>query len=61
VFYYMRVASIVFSGEAPADVTVRRSAMAGAALTAAVSGVLIYGIVPARLTAAVQQAAALLK
>ena len=61
VFYYMRVAYVAFSGEAPADVVVRRSAMAGAALTLAAAGVLIYGIVPARLTAAVQQAAALLK
>ncbi|MHB8733152.1 MAG: proton-conducting transporter transmembrane domain-containing protein, partial [bacterium] len=61
VFYYMRVAYTVFSGEAPADVTVRRNAMAGVALTAAAAGVLIYGIIPARLTAAVQQAAALLK
>ncbi|HEV2283273.1 MAG TPA: NADH-quinone oxidoreductase subunit N [bacterium] len=61
VFYYMRVVYTAFSGEAPADVAVRRSAMAGAALTAAASGVLFYGIVPARLTAAVQQAAALLK
>jgi NADH-quinone oxidoreductase subunit N len=61
VFYYMRVAYTVFSGEAPADVAVRRNAMAGAALTVAAAGVLIYGIVPARLTAAVQQAAALLK
>ena len=61
VFYYMRVAYTVFSGEAPPDVTVRRNAMAGVALTAAAAGVLIYGIIPARLTAAVQQAAALLK
>jgi NADH-quinone oxidoreductase subunit N len=61
VFYYMRVAHAAFSGEAPADVAVRRSAMAGAALTVAAAGVLIYGVIPAGLTAAAQQAAALLK
>jgi hypothetical protein len=42
-------------------VAVRRNAMTGAALALAAAGVLIYGIVPARLTTAVQQAAALLK
>ena len=61
VFYYMRVASAAFSGAAPADVTLHRSPMAGAALAAAAAGVLILGIAPARLTAVVQQAAALLK
>lgn len=61
VFYYMRVAYTAFSGEAPADVAVQRSAFAGAALVLAAAGVLLCGIVPARLTAAVQQAAALLK
>jgi len=61
VFYYMRVVYTAFSGDAPADVAVHRNVMAGAALTAAAAGVLIYGIIPARLTAAVQQAAALLK
>lgn len=61
VFYYMRVASAALSGAAPADVTVHRNAMTGAALAAAAAGVLILGIAPARLTAAVQQAAALLK
>ena len=61
VFYYMRVAYVAFSGEAPADVAVRPSPLAGAALTLATAGVLIYGIIPARLTAAAQQAAALLK
>jgi len=44
-----------------AEVAVNRSVMAGAAVTAAAAGVLVYGIMPARLTAAVQQAAALLK
>jgi len=61
VFYYMRAASIALSGEAPPAVAVRRNGMAGAALTLAAAGVLIYGIVPARLATAVQQAAALLK
>ncbi|HEV2440250.1 MAG TPA: NADH-quinone oxidoreductase subunit N [bacterium] len=61
VFYYMRVVYTAFSGDPPADVAVHRNVMAGAALTAAAAGVLISGIVPARLTAAVQQAAALLK
>jgi NADH-quinone oxidoreductase subunit N len=61
VFYYMRVVYTAFSGDAPADVAVHRNVMAGAALTVAAAGVLISGIVPARLTAVVQQAAALLK
>ena len=61
VFYYMRAAYIALSGEAPPAVAVRRNGMAGAALALAAAGVLIYGIVPARLATAVQQAAALLK
>jgi NADH-quinone oxidoreductase subunit N len=61
IYYYMRLAYAPFAGEAPGDVTVRRSAMTGAALVLATAGVLVYGIVPARLTAAVQQAAAFLK
>lgn len=61
VFYYMRVAYVALSGEAPPGVAVRRDALAGAALALAAAGVLVYGIVPARLTAAALQAAALLK
>lgn len=61
VSYYMRVAYTAFSGDAPADITVRRNGMAGAALAAAAAGVLAYGIVPGLLTAAARQAAALLK
>jgi NADH-quinone oxidoreductase subunit N len=61
VYYYMRLAYAAFAGEAPADVSVRRSVMAAAGLALTAAGVLVYGIIPARLTAAVQQAAAFLK
>jgi NADH-quinone oxidoreductase subunit N len=61
VYYYMRLAYAPFAGDVPADVAVRRSALTGAALVLATAGVLVYGIVPRYLTAAVQQAAAFLK
>jgi NADH-quinone oxidoreductase subunit N len=61
VFYYMRVAYVALAGDPPAGVALRRNGMTGAALALTAAGVLIYGIVPAHFTAAVQQAAALLK
>jgi NADH-quinone oxidoreductase subunit N len=57
VFYYLRVAYAALSGEAPATVRVGRSAFLGAALAAALAGVLWLGVLPGDFTAAVEQAA----
>jgi len=61
VYYYMRVAYVAFSGSPSEGVTVRRHALTAAALALAAAGVLGYGLLPARLTGAVEQAAALLR
>lgn len=58
VYYYLRIAYVALSGEAPPAVTVARSGFVGAALALTIAGVLWLGLFPAGLTTAVQQAAA---
>jgi NADH-quinone oxidoreductase subunit N len=61
VYYYLRVAYVALSGDAPQAVSVGRSWFVGAALAVAIAGVLWLGVFPAGFTAAVQQAAASLR
>jgi hypothetical protein len=52
---------VALSGNVSSDVAVLRSGPAGAALAVAAAGVLWLGLFPAAVTAAVQQAVALLR
>jgi NADH-quinone oxidoreductase subunit N len=57
VYYYLRVAYVALTGDAPRAVTVFRNGFAGVALAVATAGVLWLGLFPAGFTAVVQQAA----
>jgi len=61
VYYYLRVAYVALTGEAPQAVAVFRNGFVGAALAVAAGGVLWLGLFPAGLTAAVQQAAQVIR
>jgi len=61
VYYYLRVAYVALAGEAPQAVAVVRGGFAGAALAVAAAGVLWLGLFPAGFTAAVQQAAQVIR
>jgi NADH-quinone oxidoreductase subunit N len=61
VYYYLRVAYVALSGDAPQAVAVIRNGFVGAALAIAIAGVFWLGLFPAGFTAAVQQAAASLR
>ncbi len=61
VYYYLRVAYVALSGDAPQTVVVIRNWFVGAALAIAIAGVFWLGLFPAGFTAAVQQAAASLR
>lgn len=60
-YYYLRVAYTMFSGEPNADVAFAGGRWVAAALIVAVAGVLALGILPARVTAFVQQVAEILR
>ncbi len=61
VYYYLRVAYVALTGEAPQAVAVFRNGFVGAALAVAAGGVLWLGLFPAGFTAAVQQAAQVIR
>jgi len=61
VYYYMRVAYVALGGTAPDAVMVRRSVPCGVALAVAAAGVLWLGMFPGAMTAAVQQAAGVIR
>ncbi len=61
VYYYLRVAYVALTGEARQGVAVLRSGFVGAALAVAAVGVLWLGLFPAGFTAAVQQAAQVIR
>lgn len=58
VYYYLRIAYVALSGEAPPAVTVARGGFVAAALALTIAGVMWLGLFPAGVTTAVQQAAA---
>lgn len=60
-YYYLRVAYTMFTGQPDADVALAGGRWVAAALVVTVAGVLVLGIVPARVTAFVQQVAQALK
>jgi len=60
-YYYLRVAYVALSGDAPQTVAVIRNWSVGAALAIAIAGVFWLGVFPAGFTGAVQQAAASLR
>ncbi|HYM90680.1 MAG TPA: NADH-quinone oxidoreductase subunit N [bacterium] len=61
VYYYLRVAYVALTGEASQAVAVFRNGFVGAALAVAAVGVLWLGLFPAGFTAAVQQAAQVIR
>ncbi|TMI79575.1 MAG: NADH-quinone oxidoreductase subunit N, partial [Bacillati bacterium ANGP1] len=61
VYYYLRVAYVAVTGDAPEGVAVFRNGFAGAALAIVSAGVVWLGLFPAGFTAAVQQAARVIR
>ena len=61
VYYYLRVAYVAVTGDAPEAVAVFRNGFAGAALAIVTAGVVWLGLFPAGFTAAVQQAARVIR
>jgi len=61
VYYYLRIAYVALSGDAPQAVAVARNWLVGVALAFAIAGVFWLGLFPAGFTAAVQEAAAALR
>lgn len=61
VYYYLRVAYVALATSAAAPVAVRQQRAVGVALALAALGVLWLGVLPGRVTLAVQQAAALFR
>lgn len=61
VYYYLRVAYVMFTGESAADVRINRSPLVDAALILTAAAVVQIGIAPATVTALAQRVGALLR